>query len=84
MIKIETIRRNKRSKKGYLLPFPMKFKVFETETLTILECKKPRLTLFVKPAEDNETYIKSINTELLKMIKAGEITEEVTGPEVEL
>ena len=81
MLTIDTIKKPL-SKKGWILFHPLEFKVFETNRSgTVLECKKPRMTIIVK-SEKEKDFLKAINKELYSMIKNGELGEEIVGKEV--
>ena len=79
MLKVDTIK--KWNKRGWILRKPLEFKVFKTDSGTILECKKPRMTLLVNSTSEKD-YLKAINRELLSMVKAKELDTDFLGKEV--
>lgn len=79
MLKVDTIK--KWNKRGWILRTPLKFKVFETDSGTILECKKPEINLLVHSTKEKD-YLKAINKELISMVKAGKFDTDFLGKEV--
>lgn len=77
MITVTTIK--KTPKKGYVLAKPLRFKIFEVEDATILECGKHKITILMKPGVDIPAMRKAIDKELTALAKAGKFTDNFLG-----
>ena len=77
MIYITTIK--KTAKKGWELPKPIRFKVFEVEDATILECIKHNITILLPPGVEQPAIVKAIDEELTALAKAGKFSDTFLG-----
>lgn len=77
MIYITTIK--KTPKKGWELQKPIRFKVFEVEDATILECGKHNISILLPPGVEQDAITKAIDKELTTLAKAGKFSDEFLG-----